>query len=399
MATAGAGTLSLDEALAAARGNLEVSIAAASAASALAEVRIADQAPPPQLTAKLSQIDLQNGIGSGNLLRDKRIDKSIGIDWTWERGDKRALRTAAARRAAGAAQADVDDVRLQQQLNVLALYFDLLAAQGRTEQLGEIAAGARQTAEVAAKRQAAGDTPLQDRARAEVEAERARLDAQTAQLELRRAQTALAIPIGRDADAAELRVVAPPETTAPAVAEPEIQALIDRRADVRAAAARVEAADAALASAGALRKTDLSWGASVDHYPGTSDRLVELRVQVPLTWGTRYDGDVDRAQAQRRQARDTLERTRRTALSQLLQLQAEREATAQRAARFDAEIVPRSREIAERAELAYRKGAMPLTDVLEARRTLRAVLLDALAARIEHAKAMGAWQLRTRAEP
>ena len=57
--------------------------------------------------------------------------------------------------------------------------------------------------------------------------------------------------------------------------------------------------------------------------------------------------------------------------------------------------MPRSRAVSERAELAYRKGALPLTDLLDARRTLRAVLLDALAARADLAKASGAWQLRT----
>ena len=47
------------------------------------------------------------------------------------------------------------------------------------------------------------------------------------------------------------------------------------------------------------------------------------------------------------------------------------------------------------AETAYGKGAIPLTDLLDARRTLRATLLDALAARTDYAKAAGAWQLRT----
>jgi cobalt-zinc-cadmium efflux system outer membrane protein len=38
---------------------------------------------------------------------------------------------------------------------------------------------------------------------------------------------------------------------------------------------------------------------------------------------------------------------------------------------------------------------MSLTDVLDARRTLRATQLDAISARIDHAKAALAWRLRT----
>ena len=57
--------------------------------------------------------------------------------------------------------------------------------------------------------------------------------------------------------------------------------------------------------------------------------------------------------------------------------------------------MPRARRATEQAELAYAKGALPLTDLLDARRTLRSTLIDALAARADHAKAIGAWQLRS----
>ena len=54
----------------------------------------------------------------------------------------------------------------------------------------------------------------------------------------------------------------------------------------------------------------------------------------------------------------------------------------------------RARQVAQNAELAYSKGALPLSDLLDARRTLRATALEALSARQDHAKALGAWQLR-----
>jgi len=78
---------------------------------------------------------------------------------------------------------------------------------------------------------------------------------------------------------------------------------------------------------------------------------------------------------------------------------AEIAAAAERARRYDQDITPRSIEVAERAELAYRKGALGLTDLLDARRTLRAALIDQLAARADLAKAVVALQLRTRTAP
>jgi cobalt-zinc-cadmium efflux system outer membrane protein len=120
---------------------------------------------------------------------------------------------------------------------------------------------------------------------------------------------------------------------------------------------------------------------------------------MPLAFGYRFEGEIGRSQAQLEQARDALEKTRRAAATELQRLRAEVATATLRAQRYRGEIVPRSREVADRAEQAYNKGALPLTDLLDARRTLRAVLLEALAARTELAKAQGAWQLRSTVHP
>jgi len=102
--------ISLDQALQAARENLEVALARRSLASAQADIASANRSPFPTLTVKVSQLDLQNGSGDGNFFTEKHIDKSLGVDWTWERGNKRELRTLSAQRAAAAAQADLEDI-------------------------------------------------------------------------------------------------------------------------------------------------------------------------------------------------------------------------------------------------------------------------------------------------
>ena len=56
--------------------------------------------------------------------------------------------------------------------------------------------------------------------------------------------------------------------------------------------------------------------------------------------------------------------------------------------------MPRARKVAEMAELAYNKGAMSLTELIDARRTLRSILIEDLVARTDHAKAAQAWLLR-----
>ena len=383
--------LTLPSALQAARENADVSLARRALAAAQADVVSADHPPAPQLTAKSSSMDLQHGLGPGNLLRDKRIDKSIGLDWTYERGNKRALRTRAAERAAGAAELDVQEIAVQQQIAAAGAFYDLLAAQERMAQVEAIERSAGQLATASRRRLRAGDVSQQETARIEIEAQRAATDLRAAQAERQRAQLALSqltrLPGELVAQASW------PPLTPPAAAGVDP----DRRADVRAALQRVEAAQAALDNAAALRKNDVTVGASYDHFPGTSTRLIELRMQMPLAGmlgSYDYQGEIARARAALAQAQDQFEKTRLAAAIDTQRLQRDLDSAAGRARIFQEDIVPRARQVASMAELAYNKGAMSLTELIDARRTLRAVLLDDVAAHAEHARALSAWQLR-----
>jgi cobalt-zinc-cadmium efflux system outer membrane protein len=390
--------VSLQQALLAARDNLDIALARRSVAGARADVLSADRSPFPTLSASVSQIDLQNGNGSGNLLHDRTIDKSIGLDWTWERGNKRELRTLTAQRAADAAQADLEETTTQQQVLALTGFYDLLAAQERVTEVAQIERSAHELASIAAKRLQAGDLSAQETARTEIEAQRARSDLRLAELEQQRAALLLWQLTGL-ASPDQLRVRADwPALPAAPVAAAVLEDLVEARADVRAARARVQAAQAALDGSSAQKKSDITWGVSYNHYPGTSTALMALRMQMPLQWGYGYEGEIGRASAQLALAESALEKTRRLARLELQRLQHELQSAAVRASAYDTEILPRARRVAEGAELAYRKGALSLTDLLDARRTLRATVLDAVAARSDHAKALGAWQLRTGAQ-
>ena len=225
------------------------------------------------------------------------------------------------------------------------------------------------------------------------------LQRQQAALERRRAALALCQSTGVSTPPEQLQALPDwPALDAPAVSGAALDALIDERPEVRAARARVESAQATLDGSNALKKSDITWGASYDHYPGTSTALIELRMQMPLQWGYSYQGEIARAASQLSQAQDALEKIRRQARADLERLRQEVLSSAERARAYEKDILPGARRVAESAELAYRKGALSLTDLLDARRTLRATLLDGLAARADHAKAATAWRLRTQPE-
>jgi len=400
-AQAQAQTLGLAQVLEAARQNLDVSIAKQNLAAAQADVVSADRAPFPIFTAKTSQMYLDKGVSGnqgigGGAFGQKNIDKSGGIDWTWERGNKRNLRTQSAKQQALAASADLQEMLVMQQVAAAAAYFDLLAARERNQEMKVLSQSALLLSKSAGLRLRAGDLSAQDTARLEIEAQRAQAYARSAQLDQQRAVlllqqiTKLSINLNTwkvAADWPSIQVQVPTQGV--------LQAWVDQRADVVAARERVTAASAALELAQAQKKADVTLGSSLDHDPRVSNRMLELRLSLPLIWGYGYEGEIGRAQAQLAQAQTLFEKTKLEASSDLQRLLEEFSAALERETLYEQDILPRARKVAEQAERAFTLGASSLTDLLDARRTLRATLIEAAFTRADYAKAHEAWRLRT----
>jgi cobalt-zinc-cadmium efflux system outer membrane protein len=396
-------TLSIDQVLQAAGQNLDVAAVRRNYEAAQADILAADHAPLPVLSAKAGSMDLNRGLGAGSVWQQKRIDKGIGLDWTWERGDKRTLRTQTSRQNAQAAQADWQDAITAQRVLALQAFYDWLAAQLRQEEMQGIAASTQTLAQAAQRRLQAGDVSAQDATRTDIEAARALADVRLAELDRQRAALALAPLIAWPGQPLQWR----PNTQWPTVtgqteavqqAQSRLEDLVEQRPDVQAARERVQAAQSALQLARAQQRSDITWGGTVDHFPsetGTTARQMELRLQMPLQWGYRYEGEIGRATALQGQSQDMLERIRLGARAELQSLLQAWDAARDRLQTYEDDILPRALRVAQQAELAYTQGALTLTDLLDARRTLRTTRLEAIAAQAEFAKAQGTWQLRT----
>ena len=395
--------LSIEQVLQAAGQNLDVAVVRRSYEAAQADILAADHAPLPVLSAKAGSIDLNNGVGAGSIWQEKRIDKGVGLDWTWERGNKRTLRTQTSRQNAQAAQADWQDAITGQRVLALQAFYDWLAAHQKLEEMQGIAASAQSLAQAAQRRLQAGDVSAQDAARTDIEAARAQADVRQAELDRQRAALALAPLIAWPGQPLQWRPrVEWPGTSDQRDAVQQAQArlddLVEQRPDVRAARERAQATQSALQLARAQQSNDITWGGTVDHFPtgaGTASRQMELRLQMPLQWGYRFEGEIGRASALQGQAQDVLERSRLGARAELQTLLQAWDAARDRLQTYERDILPRALRVAQQAETAYRQGALTLTDLLDARRTLRATRLEAIAAQAEHAKAQGVWQLRT----
>ena len=381
--------------------NLGVQQAQRNLDASRADVLSANHAPLPNLTLKAASIDLQNGLGasSGNPVNDWRVDKSIGIDVVWERGNKRALRTQTSVQMVSAAQADVQEAQAQQQIQAAVAFFDWAASQQREVLMQSMAQSAQQLHQATQQRLKAGDVSEQDADRIAIEWSKAQGDVAQAQSDKIRSALVLqqVTSLPGPVNGWQALVSWPSATLAGSLdlSTAQLQAWVQARSDVVAAQQRWLAARSALELAQSLKKKDITWGGAYDHYPPNANSLVELRVQIPLHWGYGFEGEIGRATAQLQQAEVALERARIAAQTDISDAAQVLRHAQERLQLFEAQILPRAQKIAAQADYAYQKGALSLTDLIEARRTLRSTQMDALSARTEHAKAHTQWDIRT----
>ena len=374
-------TLAEAEALLA-RNNRELQAARRAIESADAQRLIAGARPNPTLSLNSTQLG-----------PNARADTVLRLDQPFERGNKRELRLDAASGLQRAARNDSLDVLRQQIAALQGTYYELKLAEERAEVLAETAQLYSGTLGAAQRRLKAGDLAPADVAKVQVDYERAQNDARIAQADRSRAQIALAYLIGADREASALRAVdpwpAPQRADASAVEE-----AIEARPDVVAAKARVEAAEKLRDLARAQRTRDVTVGAQYEVIQGgdPGSKTVGFGVAVPLFTGYDFSGDIQKAEVDRYAAMDALAKTRAVAMGELRRAAGDLNASADRLERFDASLLGAASRSAEASEFAFSRGAISVLEVLDARRTLRAVRLESLAARNDHAKALAAWR-------
>lgn len=381
--------------------NHDLAIAKSTLASARANVLAAGAAPNPVLGVSTSSIDL--GGNNGSSLWRKRVDTIVSVNQLIERGGKRALRRENAEHNVRAVDADLRDVQRQLRMLALNAYADLHAAQDKlaavrdAAQLMEAMLGAAQV------RRKAGDIAGADVERVRVDALRARNEVAITETELQRARRALALLLGEvgHADLIEAVDSWPSVDDAAAVAVQPVTTVIDRRPDVLAAAARIDAAAAAARLAESLRTRDVSVGVQYEHYPqpgstgNTTGNSVGVSLQMPLFTRYYYEGEIGASLAALDAARENFARTRAIAEAEVSTALVALKGAAERVRRNRDELLVAAEKAAAAAEYAYKNGAVGVIDMLDARRTLRATRLDALSALADFSKALAGWRAAT----
>jgi cobalt-zinc-cadmium efflux system outer membrane protein len=100
-----------------------------------------------------------------------------------------------------------------------------------------------------------------------------------------------------------------------------------------------------------------------------------------------------RAEAEYYKARDNQWRGERDAVAQLEYQQAELQANQERLNRVLVDVLPSAEQVAAAAEFAYKKGAIGVLDLIDARRSLRQARTEASQTRADFAKGLSAFKL------
>ncbi len=364
--------------------------------TAAAAVLIAGVSPNPSLTLQSISINPKEGVGTGALSR-KTIDSAIRVDQLIERGGKRDLRRETATHLEDAARADKSDTIRQVRVMVSQAYYDLLSFEDRLNILNQNAALYESSVNAAQKRLNAGDLAVADLARLQLDALRVKNDVRQAEADTMKARQSLAILLGKLNIASQIKLADKWPSVSSIFTEPPTS-LVDRRPEVLAAKARLEAAMASRKLALASRSRDISVGVQYDHYPssptnsqGTGNSF-GVFVQIPLFINHQYEGDVRTAELAVDAATENLEKTRDLASNEVSQNRRDVITSFDLLKRYDDSLLIAAKKSVDAAEFAFKHGAIGIMDVLDTRRTYKAIQLDALNARSVHAKSLAAWQ-------
>ena len=360
----------------------------------------AGQKPNPSLSLGVSSFNLNRNAGNknpenqSNSLQDQTLNSTVQISQLFERGDKRELRIASAQNAIKASRFDLKDAERQWLFTLNSSYFDLLLAQLIEAIQNSNVNLYEKTLQAAELRLKAGDIAASDASRIRVDLLKTKNDLRQALANKQKAQSNLAYLIGKETDAS---IIYAQDIWPDQKSLPELQMKsVNQRPDVLAAEARAKQAEDNARLANALKTRDVNIALQYQHFPGqlpgAGENTIGAALSIPLFTNYQYQGEIARAQVDLNAAQEAKEQTLAAALSEVGRANADLQAATEKLQRFDAQILTEAQKAADAAEFAYNHGATGITDLLDSRRVLRALQLDAACVRADFAKSLAAWK-------
>jgi outer membrane protein, heavy metal efflux system len=324
------------------------------------------------------------------------LDQTVRIEKTYERGDKRALRVAAAQELVTATQADIVEVVRQQKILAADAYVDLMLAQRTLNLSEENEQNFKRLVDGAQKRLKAGDIASADVARLNVESSRASNEVRSAQSTLSQAQLKLASLLAEEGTAISAIDNLPDSSNISQNSSLFIsannasaleQAMLNR-SDLSAAQARVKAFEKAVILAKSQQIRDVTFGAQTERAPSFGGRVFGLSASIPLLMGNDYSSEAIKASADLNVVEGEVLRIKAQIQLEVNLAYAQLLGAKDRLERLLGTTMPEVVKASQAIEYAYSRGAASLTDLFDSRRQFNAVKVETAAAQADFARAL-----------
>ncbi len=356
--------LSLREALdSALTGHPDIQAAAARAEQARGARVQASLAPNPQLIFQAENI--RPSSSSSPFSYSQQTDNFIYFQQQFEPGGKRSRRVDAAQAAIAVVDLELASIKLDVAARVKDAYWAALGAQQALRLLEANHKTFLQIVEYHEIRVREGAMAESDLLRVRLEADRIALAANQARLDARKAEINLYRAMGRTAFpepalAGSLNALDEPVIT------PDIAAALDRRPDVLAARAGVEAAQAGLRLQRANARTDYSLFMGYKRTEGFNTMMGG--VQWDLPWRNRNQGNIESAAASIRESQARLAAVQASARAEIEAAHSEYLIRRRQVTDFLERFRQQGIETSAIAQAAYRLGGADLLRLLDAER-------------------------------
>jgi cobalt-zinc-cadmium efflux system outer membrane protein len=321
------------------------------------------------------------------------VDVDVGVEIPFERGGKRDRRIAAARAGIQREKHAVDDARRQAIAVAAGAFYRVLQAEERLRLAEERKALAGELLRVARERHQGGDAPLFDVNLAQAEMSRAKSAIASEKGLVARARAALAASLGLPSGG-DLRVEGDLKDRSFFDAIPS-EIPLEKRSDLLAALAEVDASRAGVVLAEAQQRPDLAFRVGYRHEEGND--IFQGGVSIPLPIFNPGKGPVQEARARSDRARIDAEARKAAVSSEIEGARRSYAAAAESVRLLEKDGLPRQRENEALARESYRAGKINLAtlllvrrDALDTRREYLERLLEAAEAGVELAAAVGA---------
>ena len=298
---------------------------------------------------------------------------SARVDFVFERGGKRALRTAVAETAKTVAEAQLADSIRRLTLDVTLAAIDVLEARSKLQLATENLDALDRLVQLNERRLTGGAIPPLEVTRSRVAMLQYRASVSSAQLAVTQARLKLQTLIGRGATE-PLADLDEPLGIPPAPAPIDLAALQTaarvNRADLRALQREQARSQSDLRLQVATGKVDYTIGAEYRRQQGVNGtgNLAGLFFSVPLPIFNRNQGEIARAGAEQDKAGRSLAALNAAVASEVASAFAEFEAARQLLAGMERDLLQPAADAKAGTTYMYQAGATSLLDVLDAQR-------------------------------